>query len=174
MAAKSLAGEWMKANGHKWVSCGPRKPEGDPKTATGKAVRGKRMKTLHSESYFKRWQREEKKQTVKSFVESNRNRDDHRCLFVRGAQPNVPACVVYLGKNISAARYMLLLTQGTPPSDGMQARHKCGNGHLSCVNPAHLEWGTPGDNIGDANIHRAMEGATVEDKCRAVDARTSK
>ena len=32
-------------------------------------------------------------------------------------------------------------------------RHLCGNGHLGCVNPNHLDWGTCKDNSGDMIIH---------------------
>lgn len=113
-------------------------------------------------------------EAIRTFVERNRDYRGQECLMVPGSVRDVPATVEFCGKKIRAARYMLLLTQGTPSSDGMQAQHKCGNGHLSCVNPAHLKWGTPGDNIGDANIHRAMDGAEVGEKCMAVDARTSK
>jgi hypothetical protein len=175
MAKKSPAGEWMRANGYKWRTDAKHAPDpNQEKTSTGQRVRGKRMATMFSKSLNRRWRQEYDRQSVKDFVEHQRDWNRTECRLVPGAQPHVPAQVQHCGRHITAARYMLLLTQGTPKSEGMWARHKCGNGHLSCVNPSHLEWGTPGDNIGDANIHRAMEGATVEDKCRAVDARTSK
>jgi hypothetical protein len=102
-------------------------------------------------------------------VQANRHHVDCDCLFVPAAQPNVPASVEFCGKQISAARYMALLTFGAPKSEGMVVRHLCGNGHLSCVNPAHLAWGTPGDNTSDAVKHRALgDDATEHDKFNAV------
>jgi hypothetical protein len=167
-----LAKQWLKDNDPRYGKRKKEKLPGDPLST--QEIRGRRMKKIVSASAAKRWRCEKDRQSIRAFVEEHRNWKGSGCRFVPGAQPYREARVDFCGKSIAAARYMLLLTQGTPKSEGMWARHKCGNGHLSCVNPAHLEWGTPGDNIGDANIHRAMECATVEDKCRAVDARTSK
>lgn len=177
MVKNDIADEWMRANGHYW------KPAKHPnetlkpkheKTVTGQGVRRRRMKATEGASAVWDWTLKKDRQTIKAFVEEHRDFSGHECVFVPGAQKNVPAQVKYLGRSMAAARYMCLLTHGTPKVEGAIARHKCGNGHLSCVNPSHIVWGQPGDNIGDANIHRAMDGATVEDKCRAVDARTSK
>jgi hypothetical protein len=161
------AGEWMKANGYKWSTDHRHAPDpNNEKTSSGQRVRRRRMRNLQSKSAARRWVLEHGKQSVRAFVEANRDWQGKGCRFVPGAQPHVAAQITRFGKNMSAARYMLLLTQGTPPSEGMHARHKCGNGHLSCVNPAHLEWGTPGESIGDANIHRALgDDATIEDRC---------
>jgi hypothetical protein len=41
------------------------------------------------------------------------------------------------------------------PHEGEVARHKCGNGHLSCVNPTHLCWGTVEQNKMDHHLHTA-------------------
>ncbi|NKX40333.1 hypothetical protein HGG71_02495, partial [Rhodobacteraceae bacterium R_SAG2] len=91
------------------------------------------------------------------------------CLFVPAAQKNVPSRLDFCGNSITAARYMCLLANGTPPTDGMVVRHLCGNGHLSCVNPAHLAWGTQGQNIADATKHRAIgDDATEHDRLNAV------
>lgn len=106
--------------------------------------------------------------SIKEFVEDSRKFDGHDCLFVPGAQKGVPAKITRFGKQMSAARYMCLLTHGTPPTEGMVVRHLCGCGHLSCVNPRHLVWGTQGDNIADANKHRSA-GDNIQDRINAID-----
>lgn len=45
-----------------------------------------------------------------------------------------------------AHHVIALLSYGPAPS-GMQALHSCDN--PSCCNPAHIRWGTPGDNMAD-------------------------
>lgn len=45
------------------------------------------------------------------------------------------------------------LANGEKPSATHQAAHLCGNGHLACVNPAHLSWKTPKENQADRTIH---------------------
>lgn len=46
------------------------------------------------------------------------------------------------------SRYAWELHNGPIP-DGKIVRHRCDNGHIRCVNPAHLELGTQADNIRD-------------------------
>jgi hypothetical protein len=162
--AKSAATKWLHENGLGWGNVKHPQSGKHAKKNTGVSTRKVRAGARTKRNF----------ETVKAFVERHRDVKVAECVFVPHAVENRPASVKFCGRDISAARYMCLLTHGTPKSEGMYARHKCGNGHLSCVNPAHIVWGTPGDNMGDANIHRAMEGATVEDKCAAVDARTSK
>lgn len=48
-----------------------------------------------------------------------------------------------------AHRIMCELSHGAPASPDAVARHLCGNGHLGCVNPRHLRWGTVADNNRD-------------------------
>ncbi|WP_422028145.1 hypothetical protein [Roseovarius sp.] len=154
------AGKWIAENNLSW---GPKKePHGgeQAKYSGAKAKRVRRAKVLGG--------RISKFDSIKDFVERNRGHRGDECLFVPAAQPSVPAAVSFCGRNIAAARYMALLTIGTPKSEGMIVRHKCGNGHLSCVNPAHLLWGTPGDNLADANKHRKA-GDDVRDRISAID-----
>lgn len=96
--------------------------------------------------------------TVENFVRKHRShKDETDCVFVPGAVEGSPAKVKFCGRTIAAARFMALLTHGTPKSEKMVVRHTCGNGHLSCVNPHHVVWGSQGDNIADANRHRKAE-----------------
>ncbi|MCT4369079.1 HNH endonuclease [Yangia mangrovi] len=48
-----------------------------------------------------------------------------------------------------AHRIMCELKHGTPPFPDAVAMHRCGNGHLGCVNPNHLSWGTVAENNED-------------------------
>ncbi len=102
----------------------------------------------------------------KEFVEQMRHEKGAECMFVPTARKGSPATVTFCGRTISAARYMALLTYGTPKNAGAVVRHRCGNGHLSCVNPAHLEWGSEQNNRQDAGKHRGLE--TAQDKIHAT------
>jgi len=57
------------------------------------------------------------------------------------------------GENYKAHRMMCILAHGEPPSPLHQAAHSCGNGHLGCVNPLHLSWKTPTQNMADSVAH---------------------
>jgi DNA-binding transcriptional regulator YiaG len=60
------------------------------------------------------------------------------------------------GQSYKANRLMCELAHGKPPSPTHQAAHNCGNGHLSCVNPNHLEWKTNFENQMDRVEHGTM------------------
>ena len=142
-----------------------RNPRGgaDAKTASNKQRRFMRAKNLSGNGA----KRKCRGTSVKSFVEGVRAASGGECIFVPGAQPGVPAKLSWLGKTINAARYMCLLTHGAPKYEGAVARHTCGNGHLSCVNPGHIKWGDLGDNMSDAVHHRAA-GKDVSDRINAT------
>lgn len=72
------------------------------------------------------------------------------------------------GRVIGAHVISLVISTGSRP-EGAFALHSCDN--PPCVNPAHLRWGTPRDNITDAVLrgrHRANERITDE---QVVEAR---
>lgn len=143
--------DWLNSNDPK-----RKKRQRGPKSQNGRFCRDLKQKKFCPES-------------IREFVESSRNIKTAECVLVPGCREGVPAAITRFGRNVSAARYMALLTYGTPKSEGMVVRHLCGNGHLSCVNPAHLAWGSPGDNQSDANKHRALgDDATEHDKVNAV------
>lgn len=60
------------------------------------------------------------------------------------------------GRMWKANRLMCMLAHGDPPTPKHQAAHTCGHGHLSCVNPRHLEWKTNYENQMDRVAHGTM------------------
>lgn len=158
MAKETLAGKWMAENGHLWGKRTYPLSGKASKANTGVAVRQKRGKQTLSQFGG---------ETIKDFVDRHRHHTGLDCVFVPAAQKGVPASVVFLGRQMSASRYMCLVTHGTPKYEGAIARHTCGNGHLSCVNPRHIAWGDEGDNQSDANHHRTV-GDNVQDRINSV------
>lgn len=85
----------------------------------------------------------------------NKGFDGDGCLFFPSMITGRPERVKYNYRNMAAARAMLLMTEGLPVGEADVATHKCGNGHLSCVNPKHLMWGTAGSNARDRVVHNS-------------------
>lgn len=54
---------------------------------------------------------------------------------------------------VGAHCYVAEQVYGPKPSPEHECCHSCGNGHLGCVNPRHLYWGTRADNVRDAINH---------------------
>lgn len=48
---------------------------------------------------------------------------------------------------------MCELVNGPAPTPEHGSAHKCGNGHLGCVNPNHLAWKTQAENLMDCSAH---------------------
>lgn len=57
------------------------------------------------------------------------------------------------GKFTLVHRFFCEYRHGPPPSPKHEAAHNCGNGHLGCANPQHLEWKTPTENQADRINH---------------------
>lgn len=57
------------------------------------------------------------------------------------------------GRPNAVHRLVCKLVHGEPPTADHESAHSCGNGHLGCVNPAHLRWATTLENQRDRFIH---------------------
>lgn len=57
------------------------------------------------------------------------------------------------GRRMFAHRYVCELQHGPAPSPKHHAAHNCGNGDQGCINPHHLAWKTPQQNIDDQLVH---------------------
>lgn len=57
------------------------------------------------------------------------------------------------GKATYAHRVICEAVHGPAPEGRNDAAHSCGNGHLGCVNPAHLSWKTRAGNQADRLRH---------------------
>jgi hypothetical protein len=90
--------------------------------------------------------------TTANWVLLNADAQEECCIFVPESLPHRVKRVRYNYSMTSAARAMLIHTQGQPDGERVVA-HKCGNGHLSCINPAHLYWATPKENARDMVLH---------------------
>jgi hypothetical protein len=55
----------------------------------------------------------------------------------------------YCGEVMGSHRVMCVLEHGEPPTPEHQAAHSCGNGRGGCINPDHLRWATPKENIAE-------------------------
>lgn len=62
------------------------------------------------------------------------------------------------GKLYWAHRLMCEWAHGPAPADKPQTAHNCGNGHLGCVNPRHLEWKNNQQNCQDKSLHGRAQG----------------
>lgn len=87
------------------------------------------------------------------WVREHKEVSQHHCLFFPNAVCYSPASARYNYQQMSAARVMCLETHGRPEDDRAVVRHKCGMGNMSCVNPAHLAWGSVQDNGRDTSLH---------------------
>lgn len=79
--------------------------------------------------------------------------DKEDCLIWPFTKTKGYGWVQWEGKSSYAHRVVCLLAHGEPEFTGAVARHSCGNGHLACVNPKHLSWGTYKDNSDDCAKH---------------------
>lgn len=64
-----------------------------------------------------------------------------------------PACVPFRERHMTACRVMCILAHGEPPTDSHESAHSCGKGDEGCINPKHLSWKTPAENMADKVIH---------------------
>lgn len=92
--------------------------------------------------------------SISAWMSDYRGFCEDQCLFVPNAACFRPARVLYNFQRMSAARAMLIAVSGSGEKDAV-VRHKCGMGHMSCVNPRHLAWGSSLDNAADRCLHNS-------------------
>lgn len=92
---------------------------------------------------------------VMDWLLAHANYSDPKCLttwpFYRN--PNGYCQVRFNNKSGYAHRIICELAHGAPPTLKHEAAHKCGNGHLGCVNPTHLAWKTKAENRRESTAH---------------------
>lgn len=59
----------------------------------------------------------------------------------------------HCGKKKIVSRRVCEEIKGPPPTPKHEAAHECGNGHLGCVSPNHLNWKTASENQMDRVSH---------------------
>ena len=107
------------------------------------------------------------------WIKDRKDFDGDECLLFPCMIPHRPERVKYNFRDMPAARAALIMTQGLPPDEKLFAVHTCGNGHLSCVNPKHIKWGTAKDNAKDAVLHNTPSefiAGMDQDMVRAIKA----
>lgn len=72
----------------------------------------------------------------------------------------------HLGKIWTTQRLMCVIAHGEPPTPDHVAAHNCGNGHLACCNPRHLEWKTQSENQHDRKAQRRRENGAGGSRTR--------
>lgn len=112
---------------------------------------------------------------TQKFIADHLNHDGDACLiwpYGRDSQGYARATMPGFETRL-AHRIILTLAKGDAPPQKNVARHTCGNGHLGCVNPNHLAWGTQMENVSDARRHGTiLQGeARVISKLKAPDVR---
>lgn len=89
------------------------------------------------------------------------NHDGAECLiwpFFRLPAPHGRGMLGYMGRQNYAHRLMCIFVHGDPPTPKHEAAHNCGNGHLGCVHPKHIEWKTRSQNQQDRKKHGTQAG----------------
>lgn len=122
----------------------------------GRFVRPAAIKTLQRQN------RDRSKCYKAAWLFTNRDFDEDRCLLFPGFVEGRRVRVKYNYRNMSAAEAMALMVHGAPAFDGAEVAHKCGNGHLSCVNPKHLYWATKEENARDRVLHNTASAKRVD------------
>ena len=81
-------------------------------------------------------------------------RNGEGCVIWPYAKSSTGIGVVWFRKrNESAARVVCEMINGPPPDKISQTAHSCGNGHLACVSPWHVNWKTPKGTAADRTAH---------------------
>lgn len=95
--------------------------------------------------------RGEAQRFIKELMNSSPTDDCVNWPFYR--RPDGLARVNWRGKACNTHAVVCELAHGPKPTPKHECCHSCGNGHLGCVNPTHLYWGTRSQNVRDAIRH---------------------
>ena len=71
--------------------------------------------------------------------------DEHGCLVLAPTEPNGRVRIKRGKKTWLAHRLILVWKTGMNPTD-LDSIHKCERGHMGCINPDHLKFGTRSEN----------------------------
>lgn len=77
--------------------------------------------------------------------------------------------VRYKGRPQIVCRVVCRKLHGKPPTAMHEACHSCGNGHLGCVNPWHLYWGTHKQNMDDMLDHGTVRQGVMITHAKLTD-----
>lgn len=92
--------------------------------------------------------------TAQEFMKSLTSTDAEECItWPFGKTKDGYGRINWKGVSQGAHVVATTFSNGPKPSAKHEACHRCGNGHLGCVNPKHLYWGTRKDNVQDAIRH---------------------
>lgn len=123
----------------------------------GKAARGRGLCKAH---HLRAWRHGDPtaggtaKGAARDFLEICPTHEGTDCLIWPFAKHESGCAVLNRrGKVIRVPREVCRRAHGEPPAAHYQAAHRCGNGHLGCVNPKHLYWATPTENNCDKTAH---------------------
>lgn len=79
--------------------------------------------------------------------------DDGCLIWPYSKTTNGYGLIVIDGKNETVHKVIVTILYGKKPTEHHQVRHLCGRGHMGCVNPVHLAWGTGQENMQDKLLH---------------------
>lgn len=96
----------------------------------------------------------EPRQDQEKWVREHSDYVGDKCLiWPFGRSSNGYGTCAYHGTRTTASRAMCVEAHGFPPTEKHQAAHRCGNGHMGCVNPRHLYWADNATNQMDRVAH---------------------
>lgn len=90
------------------------------------------------------------KGVLRKFVERAKQYEGDQCLLWPYGHNGEGYGLLRINKKSVLAHRMVCESVNGPAERGQLALHSCGNGHLGCVTPKHLRWGTVKENSADA------------------------
>lgn len=95
------------------------------------------------------------------FIQTIINSEKEECIIWPFSDNGVGyGTVIIDGVKWYAHRYILFIKNYKEDYKNLDVRHSCGKGHLGCVNPNHLSWGTRKENFEDKKLHGTYKRGT--------------